>query len=363
MKIFEDVFIQNRLTKFRQKLAEQGIDAAFVTKRKNYIYLSGFTGTSAFLLITQNNAILFTDSRYKEQAELQATVFEVVMYTSSIIDAVNEKLKELGIEKLGFEDANLNYASYQNYSSKFVCKEFVPLGLIIEKLRAIKDHSEIEIIKKAVEIADNAFTHILPFIRPGISEMDLVAELEHEMKRLGAKGPSFDTIAASGLRSSMPHGVASDKKLEMGDTLTLDFGALYKEYCSDMTRTVFIGEPSADLKKIYNTVLSAQLKAIEGAYSGLAGKEIDKLARDYIKDAGYGEYFGHGLGHGVGLEIHENPRFSVAEDATIEDNMVITVEPGIYIPGLGGVRIEDIIVINGKDPVILTSSSKDIIVL
>lgn len=363
MILFEDEIIQKRLASFRGKLIEKGLDAGFITKRENYIYLSGFTGSSAFLLITQKDAILITDSRYAEQAQMQSPVYEILIYTSGLINEINKIIKRLEIKKLGFEETNLSYSDYKMYLSSLNCKEFLPMDSIVEKLRMVKDGAELEIIKKAVEIADKAFEHILPFIRPGITEIDIAAELEHEMKRLGAKGPSFDTIAASGLRSSMPHGAASEKTIEKGDCITFDFGALYKEYCSDMTRTVFVGEPSADIRKIYNTVLSAQLKAIEGAKAGLRGSDVDKIARDFITDAGYGEYFGHGLGHSLGLEIHESPRFSMACSDVIEDNMVITVEPGIYIPGLGGVRIEDIIVINGNEPIILTSSSKDIIIL
>lgn len=363
MILFEDEIIQKRLAAFRKKLQEKGLDAGYITKRENYIYLSGFTGSSAFLLITQNEAVLITDSRYAEQAEMQCPAYKIVVYTSGLLDEINKLLISLGIIRLGFEETNLSFADYNRYTNKLICKEFIPMDSIVEKLRMVKDSAELSIIKKAVDIADKAFEHILPFVRPGISEIDIAAELEHEMKRLGAKGPSFDTIAASGLRSSMPHGVASEKIIEKGDCITFDFGALYNEYCSDMTRTVFVGEPLPELRKIYNTVLSAQLKAIEGAKAGLRGKDVDKIARDFISENGYGDYFGHGLGHSVGLEIHESPRFSMACGDVIEDNMVITVEPGIYIPGLGGVRIEDIIVINGDDPVILTSSTKDIIIL
>jgi Xaa-Pro aminopeptidase len=363
MILFEDEIIQKRLAAFRKKLQEKGLDAGYITKRENYIYLSGFTGSSAFLLITQNEAVLITDSRYAEQAEMQCPAYKIVVYTASLLEEINRLIISLGIIRLGFEETDLSFADYSRYSNKLICKEFIPMDSIIEKLRMVKDSVELDIIKNAVEIADKAFEHILPFVRPGITEIDIAAELEHEMKRLGAKGPSFDTIAASGLRSSMPHGVASEKTIEKGDCITFDFGALYKEYCSDMTRTVFVGEPSPEMRKIYNTVLSAQLKAIEGAKAGLRGKDVDKIARDFIADNGYGDYFGHGLGHSVGLEIHESPRFSKSCDDVLEDNMVITVEPGIYIPGLGGVRIEDIILINGNQPLILTSSTKDIIIL
>jgi Xaa-Pro aminopeptidase len=226
-----------------------------------------------------------------------------------------------------------------------------------------KDDYELDIIKKAVKIADDAFTHILPYIKPGIAEIEIAAEMEYYMKKAGAIGASFETIVASGQRSSMPHGVASDKKLELGDPITLDYGAYYEHYCSDMTRTVFLGQPKDEMKKIYNIVLEAQLKSSEGAAAGLLGKDIDLIARDIIYKNGYENNFGHGLGHSVGLEIHEDPRFSPSGNIKIENDMVITVEPGIYVSGLGGVRIEDIILINDDKPINLTKSSKEMIIL
>ncbi len=355
--------IEARLKRLRVKLAEKNTDAILVTKRENYIYLSGFTGTSAYLLVTGQDAILITDFRYVEQAALQAPVYEVVQYQGSLIETLNNLLKSKGVEKLGFEESYITYDKYNEYVTKLEIKEFVPTEGLIEKLRIVKDQQEIDIIKKAVKIADDTFTHILKFLKPGIMEIEVAAEMEHHMKKLGAKKASFETIVASGKRSSMPHGVASEKKLEAGDTITLDFGALYKEYCSDMTRTVFLGQPNEEIKKIYNIVLEAQRRATEGAKAGLLGREIDAIARDYITANGYGDNFGHGLGHGVGLEIHEEPRFSKLGNVIMENNMVVTNEPGIYVNDLGGVRIEDIIVIHNDTPIVLTESSKDIIII
>lgn len=364
MKLFEKEMIDKRLQAFRSKMSEKGLDGALVTKRENYIYLAGFTGTSAYLFITKDKAILITDFRYVEQATIQSTPsFEIVEYQGSLFDTINQLLKNNDIEKLGFEEGQVTYEKYNEYVTKLDLKEFIPMGGIIEKLRIIKDSAELAIIQRAVDIADETFTHILKYIKPGVLEIELAAEMEHHMKRLGAKGQSFDIIVASGKRSSLPHGVASDKKIELGDTITLDFGALYKEYCSDMTRTVFLGQPSEDIKKIYNIVLEAQLKAIEGAHEGVLGKSVDAIAREHITACGFGNNFGHGLGHGVGLEIHEEPRFSKLGNLVMENGMVVTVEPGIYVNGLGGVRIEDIIVINGKSPSILTKSTKDIVIL
>lgn len=352
-----------RLAKFRQRLKENNIDGALITKRENYIYLSGFTGTSAYLLITQEAAVLITDFRYVEQAAKQAADFEIVKYQGGIISALNDEIKSKGIARLGFEESYVTFDRYQEYKTKLDMSEMVPLQGIIENLRMVKDEYELDIIRTAVNIADQAFTYILGVIRPGMTEAEVAAELEFFMKKQGAKGASFETIVASGVRSAMPHGVASEKVIEMGDVITLDYGAVYKEYCSDMTRTVFLGKPDEELKKIYNTVLAAQLRAEEKTVAGLTGSEIDAVARDFIADHGHGDYFGHGLGHSVGLEIHEEPRLSMAGKIAMQNGMVVTVEPGIYIEGLGGVRIEDIVVINGDKPLILTQSTKELIVI
>lgn len=355
--------IGNRLESFRKKLGEKGLDGALVMKKENYMYMSGFTGTSAYLIITQHDAVLVTDFRYREQAEIEASLYEVVQFQGDVHFTLEEQLKAKGVKRLGFEGSFLSYDRYMEFKSKLGVDEMVPMGGIIESLRVIKDEKEIEIIKKAVEIADMAFSHILGLLKPGVRETEVAAELEYHMKKLGASGASFETIVASGKRSSMPHGVASEKALEKGDAITLDFGAVYKGYCSDMTRTVFLGKPGAELEKIYRIVLEAQEEAMEKAAKGLKGSEIDRIARDIIAREGYGDYFGHGLGHGVGLEIHEEPRLSTGSSTTMENGMTVTVEPGIYISGLGGVRIEDIIVINGDNPIVLTKSPKEMIIL
>ncbi|MDF2524763.1 MAG: peptidase, partial [Clostridiales bacterium] len=281
------IALEERLKKFREQLNQKGLDGALVTKRENYIYLSGFTGTSANLVITQEHAILLTDFRYVEQAEVQAPLFKIEKYQGNIVTALNEVLNSSGINSLGFEESYITYEKYNEFKEKLGVKEFVPLQGIIEKLRMFKDDYELDIIKKAVKIADDAFTHILPYIKPGVTEIEIAAEMEYYMKKAGAIGASFETIVASGQRSSMPHGVASDKKLELGDPITLDYGAYYEHYCSDMTRTVFLGQPKDEMKKIYNIVLEAQLKSSEGAAAGLLGKDIDLIARDIIYKNGY----------------------------------------------------------------------------
>lgn len=355
--------IGKRLKNFREQLKVTGIDAALVTKRENYIYLSGFTGTSAHLLISQEHAFLITDFRYTEQASIQAPQFEIVKYTGKITDTISRILNNKGIKSLGFEESYLTVENYNVYKYAFQMVEFRSMGKVTEGLRMTKDSGEINLISKAVEIADNAFTHVLSLLRPGIREMEVAAELEYYMKKQGAKGVSFETIVASGKRSAMPHGTASEKVLEHRDAVTMDFGCIYEDYCSDMTRTVFLGDPGEEMKKVYRIVLEAQLKALEGARRGLKGKEIDSIARKIISENGYGNNFGHGLGHGVGLEVHEEPRLSPAGEIDMEDGMVVTVEPGIYIPNLSGVRIEDMIVIDNGTPKVLTRSPKDMIII
>lgn len=355
--------IERRIRELRSILSQKGIDAALITKRENYIYMSNFTGTFANLLITHDKAILVTDFRYTEQAKEQAQLYEVVQYQGNLNVTLNDLLTANNVKILGFEDGYITYKAYDDLSKNLSIDKLVPLERTIELLRLIKDSEEIELIKEAVRVADEAFSHVLKFIRPGVTETEIAAEIEYYLKKHGARGPSFDTIVASGWRSSLPHGVASNRVIEHGDAVTMDFGAICNEYCSDMTRTVFVGQPKEELKKIYGIVLEAQKAGVNDAVSGLTGREIDKIARDIISDAGYGENFGHSLGHGVGIEIHEDPRLSQQGTIKMRNGMVVTVEPGIYVSGLGGVRIEDMIVINDDKPMVLTSSPKDMIIL
>ncbi len=355
--------IGRRVSELRDKLSQKGLDGALITKRENYIYLSGFTGTFANLLVTKDKAILITDFRYVEQARSEASYYEIVQLYDSISETLNDLITSHGIKRLGFEDDYMTWKTYDEFCNKLSSSKLVPLEGTVELLRVIKDDDEIEVIREAVRLADEAFSHVMKYIRPGVKEMEIASEIEYFLKNQGARGPSFDTIVASGERSSLPHGVASSKVIETGDAVTLDFGAVYKEYCSDMTRTVFVGNPKEELKKIYGVVLEAQKVGLDGAVKGLTGKEIDFKARKVIKDAGYGDNFGHSLGHGVGLEIHEEPRFSPKSTTEMKNGMVVTVEPGIYVSGLGGVRIEDMIVINDDKPIVLTASTKDMIIL
>jgi Xaa-Pro aminopeptidase len=351
-----------KIEKLRSNFSAHGIDGILITSPFNRRYISNFTGTAGAVLISTDKAQFLTDFRYVEQATKQCQGFEIIKTTGSIPEAVAEQVKQLGIQKLGFEEDYLTFSSFKLYD-KEIEAELVPISGVIEKLRLIKTDSELKILKVAADIADAAFKHILDFIRPGKTELEVSNELEFFMRRAGATSSSFDTIVASGHRSALPHGVASDKVIEAGDIVTMDYGCYYNGYVSDITRTVAVGEPDAKLKEIYDIVLEAQLRGMAGIRPGLTGKEADAITRDYITEKGYGEYFGHSTGHGIGLEIHEGPGLSMKSDVVLEPGMVVTCEPGIYIPGLGGVRIEDDTLITKDHNEALTHSTKELIIL
>ncbi|MBU9724177.1 MULTISPECIES: M24 family metallopeptidase [Bacillaceae] len=351
-----------RLEKLREQLGKNEIDGLLITSNYNRRYVTGFTGTAGVALVSENGAKFITDFRYVEQAKEQAEGFDIVQHTGPIQEEIANQVKALGIKNLGFEKDYVTYSTYDTYG-KAIDATLVPVSGMIEKMRLIKDSGELKIIKEAVEIADAAFTHIQDYIRPGVKEIDVSNELEFFMRKQGAVSSSFDIIVASGYRSALPHGVASDKVIENGELVTLDFGAYYKGYCSDITRTVAVGNVSDELRDIYQTVLEAQLKGVEGIKPGMTGIEADALTRDHIKAKGYGQYFGHSTGHGMGLEVHEGPGLSHKSDTLLEPGMVVTVEPGIYIAGLGGTRIEDDIVITEDGNEILSSSTKELIIL
>ncbi|PGW59235.1 Xaa-Pro dipeptidase [Bacillus cereus] len=351
-----------KIERVRSAFDEAGIDGILLTNENSRRYMANFTGTAGVVLISKKRAQFITDFRYVEQASKQAVGYEIVQHAGLIIDEVAKQVKELGIQKLGFEQDTLTYSSYSAHKEA-IDAEFIPTSGLVEKLRLIKTDSEIKILKEAAQIADAAFEHILSFIRPGVSEIEVSNELEFFMRKQGATSSSFDIIVASGLRSALPHGVASEKVIETGDFVTLDFGAYYKGYCSDITRTIAVGEPSDKLKEIYNIVLEAQLRGVNGIKAGLTGREADALTRDYITEKGYGEYFGHSTGHGIGLEIHEAPGLAFRSDTVLEPGMAVTVEPGIYIPGIGGVRIEDDIIVTSEGNEVITKSPKELIIL
>ncbi len=330
-------------------------DGVLITSPHNIQYFSGFSGGEGALLITKEQKFLFTDSRYEEAAENEAKLFQVEKWNG--LKDLFEKVVSLNLKEIAFEDNYMTVSEFKCFEEKTASK-YISQGDEINRLRMVKEPWEIEKIAKAEEIGDKAFSHILSFIKDGITERDIAAELEYFMKKQGAEKTSFDTIAISGAKTSMPHGRPDNKKIEKGDFITLDFGCVYEGYCSDMTRTVVLGKADNKQKEIYDIVYEAQMTGLENIKSGMRCCDADKAARRVIEKAGYGQYFGHSLGHGVGLLIHELPNLSPKSDAVLEDNMVVSCEPGIYIPGFGGVRIEDLVCVEGDKCRILSKSTK-----
>lgn len=347
-------------------LKESGADCVVLvniegSSRPSLIYYTGFTGTFATLVISKIGEWLITDSRYTEQAAKQ-TKMSIVKYGASknFYEFLRDFIKEKKCNLIGVEKERLSVKVFESIFNGF---EIVEVDQIIRNQRMIKSKQEIEKIEKAIDIAQKAFLEMMNFIKAGRTEREVAAYLEYKMKSLGAEGPSFDTIIASGYRSAMPHGVASNKVIEEGDLIVVDFGCIYDGYVSDITRVVSVGEPTDEMRKVHSIVLNAQREAIENAKNGMRGDEIDNFARRYIERAGYGDKFGHGLGHGIGLEVHEAPRVSKLSKDIIKKGMVFTIEPGIYLEGKFGVRIEDDVVMEKDRVSVLTSLDRDIFVI
>ena len=353
--------------KLNRIMEQKKADAILITNMLNVRYFSGFTGSTGIALVAGEKRYFITDFRYTEQAEAQVVPngFEVVREDRQPLVKVAELLKENNVKKLAIEDSSVSLSQFRSFEKSFEGIEFVDLGDIFLRERMIKTPEEVEIIREAARITDEAFAAIKPLIKEGAVEKDLSTELEYQMKKRGADGPSFEIIVASNYRSAMPHGVASEKKLEEEGFVKFDFGCFYKGYASDMTRTVYLGKnPTEKHLEVYNTVREAQELAVKSVRAGLTTRELDRIAREYIESKGYGEYFAHGLGHGIGLQIHEYPGVSFkAEDIVLEENMVITIEPGIYLEGFGGVRIEDDIVVKKGGYEILNTTTKDLVKL
>lgn len=352
-----------RLMRIRKLLERESLDALLITSPFNRRYLTGFTGSAGYVLISKEHALLLTDFRYTSQAAEQAQAYETVQHGPKPLVSIQEKLQDLKVKRLGFERNHVSYALHQSFTEQFDGAALVPTDNIVEQLRGIKDEVEVGFVKQAIEITEKAFQHILNVIKPGISEREISAELEYFMRMNGASSSAYPTIVASGERSALPHGLASSKRIGVDEFVTLDFGASFEGYCSDLTRTVFVGNPTDKHKEIYRIVLEANLATLNHVKPGMTGREGDALGRDVIERYGYGQYFGHGLGHAFGLEIHEPMRFSSQTGDRLEPGMVMTVEPGIYLPGFGGVRIEDNILFTDTGIEVLTKSNKELIVL
>lgn len=323
------------------RAARQDLQGVLVISRDNTRYLTGFSGTESMALIVPGTSVILVDCRYIEQAGRQCTDMQAEL-VQVMYDSLKEQAGRLGIRRLGIEDAVMTVAEHRAISELLPDVTLVGVSAELSDLRVIKDESETVLIREAVRIADDAWAELLPQIKVGMTEKEVAGRLEFLMRMKGATGPSFDLIIASGWRSAMPHGVASDKRIEAGDTLVMDFGCVYEGYCSDITRTVFVQSVPEEIGRIYDIVLEAQLKAEAEIKAGMKGSDCDAIARAVIDSAGYGAFFGHSLGHSLGLLIHESPNFSPRCRDEIPAGAVLSVEPGIYLPGKGGVRIEDI---------------------
>lgn len=351
-----------RVDRLRTLMKKHHLASFLITSPYNLRYLTNFTGTTGLAVITLEKAFFVTDFRYTEQAAAQAQGFEIIQNLGPIFDDVAALVDREQLSTMAFEETMVSFAEYSLLEEVVSC-ELIPTAGLIEQLREVKDEEEIALIEKACSIADAGFKHILTVIKPGMTEIEIANQLDFYMRAQGASGVSFETIVASGLRSAMPHGVASEKVIESGDFVTLDFGCYYQGYVSDMTRTFAVGEPDPRLKEIYQIVLDAQLKVLAEAKPGLTGIQLDAIARDHIAAHGYGEAFGHSTGHGIGLEIHEGPNVSFRADKQFVPGNVITDEPGIYLPGIGGVRIEDDLLITAEGNRVLTHAPKELIIL
>lgn len=352
------------ITRLIAALKENEVDAAIITQEKNQRYFSGFTGSDSVLLIHPDANYLITDFRYIEQAKIQCPDFQIIDASGpKRAPFIKETCISLGVEQIWFEEDTVNYREFTSLTESLHPLKLIPDNSVPTKLRILKTENEVNNIRKAASLADEGFLHIQKYIRSGITEKEIALELEFFLRKNGSEGLAFPIIAGSGKNGALPHAEPSDKKLVEGEFLTLDFGCIIGGYCSDMTRTVALGEPSKQLREIYQITLEAHEKALKVLAPGITGIYADKQARDHIHSKGYGDYFGHGLGHGVGLNVHEAPSLSPRGETILEPWMIVTVEPGIYIPDVGGVRIEDLVVIteNGYDD--LVSSRKELIIL
>ena len=343
-------------------LQRQDLTAVLVTNRTNVRYFSGFAGTAGVLVVGAGERKIFVDSRYVEQAKKMAPAFEIVLSRGNPLEAAADFLQLQSWQSIGFEEESLSVAEHRRLQTKVAADRWRPVQL--EPLRMIKTAAELDKIAAAAAIADGALAKLLPLIRPGASEKELAAALEYEMRKLGSEKPSFETILASGPRSALPHGTASDRRLERGDFIVIDFGATHEGYRSDITRTVCVGQASDRQREVYATVLAAQLAGLAAVRPGVLCRDVDKAGRQVIEAAGLGAQFGHGLGHGVGLDIHESPRLSpMAGEAVLAAGMVVTVEPGVYLPDWGGVRIEDLVAVTETGCRILSQTPKALLEL
>lgn len=352
-----------RVDKLRQRLSEKGLAGMYVTNLTNVRYLSGFTGSAGSCFITEQSAVFISDGRYDTQSRHQVLEMEILISNDPHIKTLASKSEIAKGQRVAFEGDEMSVNGCEKIWSAIPECDWVATSQLVERIAMIKDKSEIRATRTAVEIADAVFEQIVSEIRPGVTEKEIAAKIPYASKMLGADAEAFEPIVASGANSALPHARPTEKEIESGDFVILDFGAKTGGYHSDMTRTVVVGKVTEKHREIYEIVLEAQQRGCEIAVDGIACKSVDSACRDYIKERGYSEYFNHGTGHGLGLEIHTNPRFSQLSNDSVFENYLMTIEPGIYIPEFGGVRIEDDVLIRKDDCEILNKTPKELIVV
>jgi Xaa-Pro aminopeptidase len=349
-----------RLKKLQSALAAERVDSFLVLAPANLRYLTGFTGSNGLLLVEERGAVFFTDGRYTTQAGEEVRNARVVTPKKAVLDAAI-KLAAKGGRRVGFE-TSVSYPAYARLAKQFK-RRLRPLNGVVEKLRLVKEDGEVAAIRASVELNSRVFDEMLPLVKEGVSEQDLAAEVEYRMRRHGAGKASFDTIVASGPRSALPHAPPSARRLRAGEFVLFDQGAILNGYASDMTRTVFLGRAGREARRLYATVLEAQQQARQAVRAGVRGAAVDRAARRVIRQRGWGRYFSHSTGHGVGLEIHEMPRLAAGDRSPLPAGAVVTIEPGVYLPGFAGVRIEDMLVVREGGSDLLTPTPHDLIEL
>lgn len=349
-----------RLERLREQIRTAALDAFFVTDNLNVRYLTGFTGSFAVLFLTDNSAFLLTDSRYGEQAHLECPDFPIEIVERSWVPGAGRLADKLGLRRIGFEEHALTYRVWKELGAAVTAGELIGVNDPVGRLRMVKDEAEVQAIRQAARIADLAYEHIIKVIKPGMSEREAALELDCCMRKSGAEVGAFETIVASGSRSALPHAKPTSQPICEGELVLLDFGARWEGYHSDITRTVFIGTPERKHEEIHRLVLGAQARAIEAIRPGVPGRDVDAAAREFIAAGGYGDRFAHGLGHSLGLAVHDGRILAPDSEIILQPGMVVTVEPGIYIPGWGGIRIEDDVLVTDSAAEALTRSPRSL---
>ncbi len=352
---------ENRLDIVREKLHENKLDGILITNRANVLYLSGFSGSDGVLLLTGKRNYLVTDFRYVEQAAKEAPHVSIIEHKMALINAVVSKVRRLKIKRLGIESKSISLDQFNELRGKTGGVRLIPAKDFIEELREVKDADEVKKITNAIKVAEAAFGKVVKLIRPGMSEKDLADLLDFCMRKCGAQKNAFDIIVAAGSRGSLPHAKPGQTKVLHRDKVLFDWGAQMGFYNSDLTRVVFTAKMTPQAKKVFQIVLDAQRFAIEKIKSGIVAREVDRMARSYIEKKGFGKEFGHGLGHGIGLEVHESPAINRRNKKPLKAGMVITIEPGIYLPKWGGIRIEDMVLVTEDGCRVLSRFPKQII--